>query len=127
VDGTGAIAAVSGPDGYIARMGTLFTVIGIFVGVFVWLGLAMLAGVFAPDDREGTFIALTLLFGPLGILAAAVASPRDLDYFAHEPRRIAKGRTRYQCSRCGAESDLANAKNFSCWRCEETKCLVADS
>ena len=59
----------------------------------------------APDDRVGTFVWLTLFFGRLGILAAAVASPRDPDYFAPGRRSIAKGSTRYQSSRCGAESD----------------------
>ena len=69
-----------------------------------------------PVDRAWTFFWLTALgFGPLGILAAAVASPRDPSWFAdgiddaiERPR--AKGRKRYWCSRCGAQSDLLEVK-----------------
>jgi hypothetical protein len=99
-----------------------------FIWLVLWVLLAWIAAMVAPDDRIGTFVGLTLLFGPVGVLAAAVASPRDPEYFIDEPprRSIAKGRKRYRCTRCGAESDLHEPKDFECWRCGEKKYMVAD-
>jgi DNA-directed RNA polymerase subunit RPC12/RpoP len=109
-------------------VGILLVILAFVVGLALWVVVGLIAGWVAPDDREWTFFWLTvLLFGPLGILAAAVASPRDPNYFVSEPepRSIAKGRTRYRCARCGAESDLHEPKDFSCWRCGEKKYMVA--
>jgi hypothetical protein len=50
----------------------------IFVLVVMWLVLGGIAALVAPDDRRLTFFWLTfLLLGPLGVHAAAIASPRD--------------------------------------------------
>jgi hypothetical protein len=64
----------------------------IFFGILVgWIFFVWLAQVVAPEDRTTTFLWLAVLFGPIAILAAAVASPRDPDYYARQPRGIAKG------------------------------------
>lgn len=102
----------------------IFIIVAFVVG---WSILLWLAAVVAPQDRVTTFVWITAVFGPLGILAAAVASPRDPSYFDPEPRPIVQGRTRYRCARCGAESDLPEPKGFSCWRCSEKKYMVAES
>ena len=82
-------------------MGNTYTLVGILLVIFtfvialtLWVIVGFIAAWVAPDDREATFFWLTvLLFGPLGILAAAVASPRDPNYFVGEPepRSIARG------------------------------------
>jgi hypothetical protein len=96
----------------------------LILGALVICGL--IAEAVAPLDRTWVFFWLTVLgLGPLGILAAAVAQPRPpadksrppLD--KPQPRVIAQGRTRCQCARCGAESDLHDPKGFACWRCGE--------
>jgi hypothetical protein len=76
-------------------MGNIFVAVAVLV---VWVVCAGAALMVAPEDRAWTFLGLTLFFGPLGILAAAVASPRDPNYFVGEPepRSIAKGRKRYR-------------------------------
>jgi hypothetical protein len=67
------------PAATIASLGVA-ALVGIVV---VWLIFALIAMLVAPPDRRWTFFWLTfLLFGPVGILAAAVASPRDPAYFA---------------------------------------------
>jgi hypothetical protein len=100
---------------YFADM-TISWVVALF---FIWIVSLVIAAYVAPPDRTWTFVGLTVAFGPLGILAAAVASPRNPEWFFREPRSIAKGRTRCRCARCGAESDLAQPQTFACWRCSE--------
>jgi DNA-directed RNA polymerase subunit RPC12/RpoP len=126
-DGSDSILAAFWGLGFVA-----FLLILVFLGV-----CGVIAWLVAPDDRKWTFFWLTvLLFGPLGILAASVASPRDPSNLAAavadhvELARIrprAKGRTRYWCSRCGAQSDLLEFKNSECWRCGEKKFIAANS
>jgi DNA-directed RNA polymerase subunit RPC12/RpoP len=151
----GYVALVAG--GMIARMNntnndgpdvlSVFAGLGFFaflILLVVWGVLGTIAWFVAPEDRRWTFVGLTLLFGPLGVLAAAVASPRDPSWFAalladaldealtdaldealKRPR--AKGRERYWCSRCGAQSDLAEVKGSECWRCGEKRFIAASS
>jgi hypothetical protein len=83
-------------------------ILTILAFLVIWVVCGFIAWAVAPDDRRWTFFWLTfLLFGPLGILAASVASPRNPTYFADsfavEQRPRAKGRERYWCSRCGAQ------------------------
>jgi DNA-directed RNA polymerase subunit RPC12/RpoP len=110
-------------------------IFGFLLILVIWGVCGWIAWIVAPDDRRLTFFWLTfLLFGPLGILAAAVASPRSRDDLAEvvaqgvedavgRPR--AKGRVRYWCARCGAQSDFVQVKDKSCWRCGE-KQFIAD-
>jgi DNA-directed RNA polymerase subunit RPC12/RpoP len=101
-----------------------------FMGVvMLWLIFAAAAWYQAPTDRRWPFMGLTLLFGPIGLFAAMVASPRDPDWFAaaQAERPLAKGRTRYWCARCGAQSDLVELKSSSCWRCDEKRFIAAKS
>ncbi len=119
-------------------VGAVFAGLGVFavLMIFVIWGLCgMVAWFVAPEDRRWTFFWLTfVLFGPVGILAASVASPRDPDYFAEAfadaiavERPRAKGRERYWCSLCGAQSDLNELKGSSCWRCGEKRFIAAKS
>ena len=115
-------------------------ILAIFAGAWIltilaflvfWGVCGLIAWVVAPDDRRWTFFWLTfLLFGPIGILAASVASPRDPDYFAdalNVDRPRASGRERFWCSRCGAQSDLFQLKGNECWRCGEKRFIAAKS
>ena len=76
--------------------------------ITIWVIMAALAYVHAPDDRRWQFVGLTLvLLGPLGVAAAAIAQPRDPDFYALPYRRaVAAGRQRFICPRCGAENDI---------------------
>jgi hypothetical protein len=98
-------------------------IVGIPVAVvlFLWLLVAVVASLVAPDDRRWTFFWITLFFlGPLGIAAAAIAQPRTPLYVALASRPRAKERQRHVCPRCGADSDLPKgAVAFDCWRCSE--------
>src|SRR5689334_15080875 len=73
----------------------IFTGIGlglIVLLIVLWGFFGVIAMIVAPSDRRWTFFWLTfLMFGPVGILAAAVASPRDPAYFAriHRPAAAA--------------------------------------
>ena len=128
--------AADGPDAILSIFAGagLFTVL---VFLVIWGVCGMIAWFVAPDDRRWTFFWLTLLlFGPLGILAAALASPRDLSDLAAAvadgvedalKRPRAKGRQRYWCSRCGAQSDLVQIKDAACWRCGEKHFIAAVS
>lgn len=107
-----------------------------FIFIVVWGVLGAVAYFVAPYDRRWTFFWLTLLIlGPAGVLAAAVASPRDPEFYAEVvaagteeslKRPRAAGRKRYWCSRCGAQSDLQQAKGNKCWRCGEDRFMVAE-
>jgi hypothetical protein len=101
--------------------GLLFAVVVIFVM------LAAVASALAPSDRRWTFFWLTIFLGPLGIVLAVVASPRDPAYFAPRPRPVAPGRNGFTCPRCGADNDIPdNDTEYSCWRCGEHRVVGAD-
>lgn len=119
----------NGPEAVLDALLSL-GILTILMLLVIWGLCGWIAWIVAPEDRRWTFFWLTfLLFGPLGILAAAVASPRDPGYFvgavaAKRPR--AEGRERYWCSRCGAQSDLFTLKNSSCWRCGEKRLIAGE-
>lgn len=88
--------------------------------IVVWLVVAFAAACLAPSDRFWTFFCLTLVLGPLGILLAVIANPRDPAYFAPPPRPVAAGRQRFTCPRCGAHNDIPeHDTSYECWRCSE--------
>jgi DNA-directed RNA polymerase subunit RPC12/RpoP len=93
--------------------------------VLVWIVMAVVAGIVAPEDRSTTFVLLTLLLGPLGVAAAAIAQPREHAYSTHvnvtpPTRPIAAGRRRFICPRCGAENDIPEDEtSYECWQCSE--------
>lgn len=45
-------------------------------GVLLWVVIAIVAAVVAPDDRPWSFFWCTLLLGPLGIVLALIAPAR---------------------------------------------------
>jgi hypothetical protein len=78
----------------------------------VWIILAVVAWVVAPDDRRWQFVGLTLrLLGPVGVVAAAVAQRR----VPIEPvvRPVAANRRRFVCPRCHAVNDIPEADRAS--------------
>jgi DNA-directed RNA polymerase subunit RPC12/RpoP len=88
--------------------------------ILAWVVFLVAAAAVAPADRRGTFTLITLFFGPLGLIAAAVAQPRTPLYVQLATREPAPGRVRVVCARCGAESDLPEGSTtFECWRCPE--------
>jgi len=97
----------------------------IFVVLFVWLVCAVVAGVIAQDrNRSGWGFGLCTFFflGPLGVGVALLATRGELDQPppSSQKRRVAEGRQRFTCPRCGAESDIPNADtSYDCWRCGE--------
>lgn len=93
--------------------------IAIFFAVLfaVYLVCGVLAYMIAPD-RPATFFWVTfLMLGPLGVLAALIA---PLPEQPVTRRKVATGRRRFICPRCGAENDIPEAdKSYICWRCSE--------
>jgi hypothetical protein len=88
--------------------GVLLVLVMFFVGLLIWFLIAYVAAALAPSDRSWTFFWLTLpLFGPLGIVLAVVASPRDPAYFAPS---VAAG---YTCPQCRAENDPPHSSGRS--------------
>jgi DNA-directed RNA polymerase subunit RPC12/RpoP len=97
-----------------------------FVLMFiVWFICAVAAAAVAADrDRSsiGFFCLTFFLLGPLGVAVAVLATRGELDRLPpSEPKRkVAEGRQRFTCPRCGAESDIPNADtSYDCWRCGE--------
>jgi DNA-directed RNA polymerase subunit RPC12/RpoP len=93
------------------------------LGVLLWIALAVVAAIVAPPYRRPTFCLLTLfILGPLGVAAAAIAQPRQAATIDPPPlvRRVAAGRQRFTCPRCGADNDIPKAgTSYDCWRCSE--------
>lgn len=93
----------------------------------VWLICGVVAAAVGPSRYSGRLFFLTFLFmGPLGIAAALITqaiadyAPSPLEAPAPVKRKIAEGRQRFQCPRCGAENDIPNADtSYECWRCGE--------
>ncbi|AEV73133.1 hypothetical protein MycrhN_2548 [Mycolicibacterium rhodesiae NBB3] len=78
----------------------------------LWVIIALIARAVAPNDRRTTFFWLTLIFGFVGVWAAAVASPRA--------PRPPLGRKQVLCLRCMAPQNiLESATEMTCWRCGE--------
>ena len=87
----------------------------------LWLVIAIVAAIVAPRGRTSTFFFLTLLLlGPVGVVAASIAQPRDPEYLVPPPRPVAPGRRRFFCPRCGVDNDIPDAVTaYECWRCGE--------
>jgi DNA-directed RNA polymerase subunit RPC12/RpoP len=118
-------AADNGED-----FGTALAFLGLapFVVVFfVWFICAVIAAAIAADrDRSslGFFCLTFFLLGPLGVAIAVLATRGEMDRLppAPEKRKVAEGRQRFVCPRCGAENDIPNADtNYDCWRCGEVR------
>jgi DNA-directed RNA polymerase subunit RPC12/RpoP len=113
---SGSYFGIGSPGGLLALVIAIFFV------------LAAVALALAPSDRKWTFFWLTIFVGPLGILLAVVASPRDPAYFAPRPRPIEPGRKRFACPRCGAHNDIPEADtSYNCWRCSERRAVKPKS
>ena len=96
--------------------------------LFFWLICAAVAAIIAVErDRSGVLFGLVTFFflGPLGIAVALLATRGEMDRLPVDPpapakRKIADGRQRFHCPRCGAENDIPNADtSYECWRCNE--------
>lgn len=64
------------------------------------------------------FLVTAFFLGPLGpgfaLVAQADADPEPAK------RKVADGRRRFACPRCGAENDIPNEDaSYNCWRCDE--------
>jgi hypothetical protein len=104
----------------------VLALLAVLVLTAIWVAIAWLASGLAPTDRRVTFFWLILFMGPLAIVLAIVASPRDPAYFAPRPRPVGAGRKRFACHRCGADNDIPqNETQFSCWRCGEKMRVAA--
>jgi hypothetical protein len=102
--------------------------------LIAWLVCAAVAGIIATARERSFwgFAAVTFFFlGPLGpgfaLIAThgAVENERFLQAARAadsqpDRRKIAEGRQRFICPRCGAENDIPNADtSYACWRCSE--------
>jgi DNA-directed RNA polymerase subunit RPC12/RpoP len=92
--------------------------------IVYWFVCGITAGVIADYRNRngiGFFFATLFFLGPLGIAVAMLAPRGELDRLPSAPKRkIAEGRQRFTCPRCGADNDLSNADtSYDCWRCGE--------
>jgi DNA-directed RNA polymerase subunit RPC12/RpoP len=110
-------------DDWFPALGGILVFFLFAVAIALWIGTAFLAWRLAPDDRPWAFFWMTLFFlGPLGIAAALVAQPRDVA----QSRRLASGRRRFVCPRCGADNDIPESdRSYDCWRCSEHRTVQA--
>jgi len=101
------------------------------VAFFVWFICAVIAAAIAADrDRSslGFFCLTFFLLGPLGVAVAVLATRGELDRLPSPgpKRKVAEGRQRFTCPRCGADSDVPNADtSYDCWRCGEHRKVKA--
>ncbi|MGX9673002.1 hypothetical protein [Mycobacterium sp. HM-7] len=120
--------AADNNDGFGAALAA-FSWLWLFFWLFVWFICAIVAGAIAEErGRSGIgFAAATFFFlGPLGVGVALLATRGELDRLppAQAKRKVAEGRRRFICLRCGAETDIRDADtSFTCWRCDES-CTV---
>ena len=91
--------------------------------ILIWLIAAVVAALIA--HRRGcnpiVFFLVTLFFlGPVGPGFALIAQPEaDPDAAV---RKVADGRRRFACPRCGAENDIPDTdSSYNCWRCNERR------
>jgi DNA-directed RNA polymerase subunit RPC12/RpoP len=93
--------------------------------LFFWLICAAVAAIIAMDrDRNPVLFGLVTFFflGPLGIAVALLATRGEMDQLPPPAvkRKVAEGRQRFTCPRCGAENDIPSADtSYDCWRCGE--------
>jgi DNA-directed RNA polymerase subunit RPC12/RpoP len=97
----------------------------LFFWLFVWIICGVVAGCIAyVRERSfwGFFLATFFFLGPLGVGVALLATHGALDQPPPpaEKRKVADGRQRFTCPRCGAESDIPDTDtSYDCWRCGE--------
>jgi DNA-directed RNA polymerase subunit RPC12/RpoP len=94
--------------------------------LFAWLITAFVAGLIAQDRGRsfaGFFFATLFFLGPFGVGVALLATRAELDHAYLPPKRkVAEGRQRFSCPRCGADSDIPNADTtYECWQCGEVR------
>lgn len=91
--------------------------------VLVWLIAAVVTALIAHHRGRNpiVFFLVTLFFlGPVGPGFALVAQP-DSDP-EDGVRKVAEGRRRFVCPRCGAENDIPDTdSSYNCWRCDERR------
>jgi DNA-directed RNA polymerase subunit RPC12/RpoP len=86
-----------------------------------------------PDRYAGRLFWLTLLFmGPLGIAAALIMRTIEDNATklpeAPAKRKIADGRRRFTCPKCGTENDIQETdRSYDCWCCGEHRTVQAKS
>lgn len=115
------------------EIGTALAFLGLLpllIVFFVWLVSAIVAAFIADyRDRDPILFGVSTFFflGPLGVGFALIA-PRggQMDAWpvtpATERRKVADGRQRFVCPRCGAENDIPDADtSYDCWRCDERR------
>ncbi len=89
------------------------------IGVF-WLFCGICASFAGPTRYSTRLFFMTFLFmGPVGVAAALIMTAID-DYATRPPqgRKIAEGRRRFTCPRCGADSDIPDKDtSYECWQC----------
>lgn len=106
-----------------------FGLFPIFVVFLVWFICAVIAAAIAADRNRSSlgFFCLTFfLLGTLGVAVAVLATRGEMDSLppAPEKRKVAEGRQRFVCPRCGAENDQPNADtSYDCWRCGEHRAV----
>lgn len=91
--------------------------------MLIWVIAAAVTAVIAHQRGRNplVFFLVTLFFlGPVGPGFALVARPDVAP--EPEPRKVADGRRRFVCPRCGAENDIPEADTgYNCWRCGEKR------
>jgi DNA-directed RNA polymerase subunit RPC12/RpoP len=99
---------------------------GMFWAMVVYLIISAIVAAVIAEKRGrsplGFFFATLLFLGPLGVGVALLATRGELDEPPPAPpkRKVAEGRQRFVCPRCGAESDIPNSNtSYDCWRCGE--------
>jgi DNA-directed RNA polymerase subunit RPC12/RpoP len=111
---------------------TLLPLIILFV---VWLISAIVAAVIAEGrGRSAVAFGLVTFFflGPLGPGFALLAGREDNGVplgpqpAQPEKRKVAEGRRRFICPRCGGENEILDADtSYDCWRCNEHRAVKA--
>ncbi len=99
-----------------------------FILLFVWTTSAVVAGAIAFSRGRSPILfgVVTFFFlGPVGPGFALIApngflEQLQLDSAEPAKRKIAEGRQRFTCPRCGAENDIPDTyAAYDCWRCSE--------
>jgi DNA-directed RNA polymerase subunit RPC12/RpoP len=101
---------------------TSFAVFGLtqlVILLAVWFICGWVAYAIAPDRPALFFLVTFFILGPFGVAAALIA---PLPEQPVSRRKIAAGRRRFLCPRCGAENDIPEKdEGYSCWRCSERR------
>ncbi|QTJ67950.1 hypothetical protein HYG77_21760 [Rhodococcus sp. ZPP] len=85
----------------------------LFIAGCIWFLCGVVAAIIASrrDRSEGGFFLLGFFFGPLGVLAAVLASPGT--------PRAPKGTRAVMCPRCNARQNVPTTQDqYECWQCK---------